>query len=89
MNLLGRRTFALATIEYERHVPLSSWQYTNTRPHKPFATMAGQLHDKTADLSTWSADQLIARVIFLEQQLKEQTAKCVNLYAPLQTILIA
>ncbi|CAF9923638.1 MAG: hypothetical protein ALECFALPRED_002513 [Alectoria fallacina] len=37
--------------------------------------MGEQLHEKPPDLSTWNPDQLIARVAFLEQQLKEQTLK--------------
>ena len=39
--------------------------------------MGDRLYDEPSNLSTWSADQLISRVTFLEQQLKEQTAKCV------------
>ena len=41
------------------------------------------------DLSTWTTDQLIARVTLLEQQLKEQSAKCVHAGGPLETVLIA
>ncbi|CAD6578698.1 MAG: hypothetical protein ASARMPRED_008807 [Alectoria sarmentosa] len=37
--------------------------------------MGEQLDEKPPDLSTWNPDQLIARVAFLEQQLKEQTLK--------------
>ena len=41
------------------------------------------------DLSTWTTDQLIARVTLLEQQLKEQTAKCVPPGGSPETVLIA
>lgn len=93
MYLQGKRNFRLAIIAYkgvrEQYASSSSWQCTESRRLKPLATMGEQLYEKPPDLSTWSADQLIARVTFLEQQLKEQTAKCVSLMVPLQTILIA
>lgn len=47
--------------------------------------MGERSHEEQPDLSAWSADQLIARVTFLEQQLKEQAAKCVDPNDPLQT----
>lgn len=81
MHLLGKRTFELTNINCKalckRYASSSSCQYTEARRLQPSATM-GEQHKKPADLSTWSADQLIARVISLEQQLKEQSVKCVG-----------
>lgn len=79
MHLLLKRTFVLANIGckafYEQHASSFSCQYTQTRRLKLFATMGEQVDEEPPDLSTWSADQLLARVTLLEQQLKEQTAK--------------
>lgn len=83
MQLLGKRSIStkFPNIGYkffcEQYASLSSWQYTETRSLMASATMGEQPFEKPPDLSTWSADQLITRVISLEQQLKEQTAKCV------------
>ena len=94
MRLLGKRTFALANvgIKYLRkqHVSSSSsWQCTEVPQLTSSATMAEPNCQEPADLSTWTTDQLIARVTLLEQQLKEQTAKCVHAGGPLETVLIA
>ena len=93
MHLLGKRTLGFINTGgksiCEQYARSFSWQCTETRRLKSSATMGEQLHEKPPDLSTWNPDQLIARVAFLEQQLKEQTLKCVSANAPLQTILIA
>ena len=92
MHLLGKRTFAFANTGYkafrERYASSSSWQYTETLQLKPSATMGQDSHEKPLDLSTWTADQLIARVTFLEQRLKEQTAKFVSAFIPRRIVLI-
>lgn len=93
MHLLGKRTFGFANsigckAFFEQYASSSYRQNTETRRLTPSATMGEQPFEKPPDLSTWSADELIARVNFLEQQLKEQTAKCVSANAPLQTSLI-
>ena len=81
MSLLAKRTSKSANVAFKpfckHHVSSSSWQYTEIQQPKPSATMGEQLLQEPLDLSTWSADQLIARVTFLEQQLKEQAVKCV------------
>ena len=85
MHLLGKRTFELANINCQslckRYASSSSCRFTEARRLQPSATM-GEQHKEPADLSLWSANQLIARVVFLEQQLKEQSAKCVGSIAP-------
>ena len=82
MLLLSERTIAFVPTGHKflcGHYALSrSRQYTATRRLKSSTTMDEQLCEESPDLSTWGADQLIARVKFLEQQLKEQTTKYVN-----------
>ena len=46
------------------------------------------LCEESPDMATWGADQLIARVKFLEQQLKEQTTKCADSETSIQSVLI-
>lgn len=93
MHLRGKRTFKFANLNHKalwKHYASSSFQQYTGIPHfKPSATMDQQLLQEPPDLSTWSADQLIARVNFLEQQLKEQTLKCVCPSAQSKTVLIA
>lgn len=93
MRLLAKRTFGVANVGYKsllkQCASSSSCQYIETPRLEPSATMSEPISEESPDLSKWSADQLIARVAFLERQLKEQTAKCVRLNAPLRTILIA
>ena len=92
MLLLSERTIAFALtgrrVLYGHHALSRSRQYTAARQIKPSATMDEQLCAESPDLSTWGADQLIARVKFLEQQLKEQTTKCVISEASPQSVLI-
>lgn len=87
MRLLGKGTFAITNCRRGafrlRYASLPSWQYTKTLQLKPSATMGEDSYEKPSDLSTWTTDQLIARVTSLEQRLKEQTAKCVSLDVPL------
>lgn len=96
MRLLAKRTSQFANLHIGfkpvciHHVSYSFQQYsTEIQQLKPSATMGEQLLQEQPDLTTWSADQLIARVTFLEQQLKEQTVKCVCPGAQLETALIA
>lgn len=92
MHLLGKRIFALGNIGCgpfrERYASSTSWQYTKTLQLKSSATMGEDSYEEPPDWSTWTTDQLIARVISLEQRLKEQTAKCVSPVSPLRTVLI-
>ena len=92
MLLLYERTIAFAPTGRKilcGHYALSRLrQYTATRRLKSSATMDEPLCEESPDMSTWGADQLIARVKFLEQQLKEQTTKCVDPEAPLHPVLI-
>ena len=92
MLWLSERTIAFAPtgrrILCGQYALSRSRQYTATRQIKPSATMDQPLCEESPDLSTWGADQLIARVKSLEQQLKEQTTKCANLEPSLQPILI-
>ena len=95
LHLLGKWTFGFANVEskallntYKQYAPTLSSYCTETRRLKPLTTMSEEHHVEPPDLSTWSADQLIARVTFLEQQLKEQTVKCLCPSALLQTVLI-
>ena len=92
MRLLGKRTFAFANVRNghscKQHASSSSyWQSTEIQQLKPTATM-GEPDGQEPDLSTWTTDQLIARVALLEQQLKDQTAKCAHPSEPLGTVLI-
>ena len=84
MHFLDKRIVALANLRCgpfrERHASSASWQYTKTLQLKSSATMGEHSYEEPPDLSTWTTDQLIARVISLEQRLKEQTAKCVEPY---------
>ena len=92
MRLLGKHTFAFANVGVKhlrkQHVSSSS-SCTEIQPLTSSATMAEPNCQEPPDLSTWTTDQLIARVTRLEQQLKEQTAKCVHAGGPLETVLIA
>lgn len=95
MRLLAKRTSQFANLHVGfkpncmHYVSSSFRQYTEIQQLKPSATMGEQLLQEQPDLTTWSADQLIARVTFLEQQLKEQALKCVRPSAQLETALIA
>ena len=81
MRLLVKPTLGLAHTRLgffcKQYAFLSSWQCPETQQLKSSATMGEQVSQEPPDLSTWSTDQLIARVNSLEQQLKEQTVKCV------------
>lgn len=95
MRLLAKRTPQFANLHFGvkplcmHYVSSFFKQYSEIQQLKPSATMGEQLLQEPPDLSTWSVDQLIARVTFLEQQLKEQTLKCLCPSAQLQTVLIA
>ena len=96
MRLLAKRTFHFTNLHVRvkplcmRYVSPSSFkQYSDIQQLKPSATMDEQLLQEPPDLSTWTVDQLTARVTFLEQQLKDQTLKCLCPSAQLQTVLIA
>ena len=92
MLLLSERTIAFAPIGRKtlcwHNASLRSRQFTATRRLKPSIAMAEPLCEESPDMSMWGADQLIARVKFLEEQLKEQTTKCANSEASLQPVLI-
>ena len=92
MLLLSERTVAFAPTGRKvlcgHYASSRSRQYTATRRPMPSTTMDEPLCEESPDLSTWGADRLIARVKFLEQQLKEQTTKCANSEASLQPVLI-
>ena len=94
MRLLGKRTFAFANVgighSCKQHASSSSaWQCAKIQQLTASTTMGEPSCPEPLDLSTWTTDQLIARVNLLEQQLKEQTAKCVHPCGPLETVLIA
>lgn len=93
MRFLAKRTSDFASVGCKplcmHYVSSSFQQYKEIQQPKPSATMGEKLLQEPPDLSTWSADQLIARVNFLEQQLKEQTLKCVSPSAQSKTVLIA
>lgn len=86
MHLLGKRNCVSTHLGcrtfFKKYASSSAWRYTETRPLKPSATMGEPFHEETTDLSTWRADQLIARVNLLEQQLEEQTAKYLSYKCP-------
>ena len=87
MNFLSERTIAFAPTGRQllcgHYASSRSRQYTAIRRAKPSTTMDEPLCEESPDFSTWGADQLIARVKFLEEQLKEQTIKCAILEASL------
>lgn len=87
MHLVGKRTFAFTNSRCgafcAQYASSPFWQHTKTLKLKTFATMGEDSYEEPLDLSTWTNDQLIARVTFLEQRLKEQTAKCVSPDVPL------
>ena len=94
MRLLGKGTFAFANVgtrnlckQYASSS--SSGQCTETQQLKSSAVMDETDRQEPPDLSTWTTDQLITRVNLLEEQLKEQTAKCVHLGRPQEISLIA
>ena len=93
MRLLGKRTFAFANVGFrnfcKQHASTPSWQSTGIQQLASSAAMGEPDCQEPPDLSTWTTDQLIARVNLLDQQLKEQTAKCVHPRGPLETVLIA
>lgn len=82
MHLLGKRAFAFTNSGCgafrARYASSPSWQHTKILQLKPSATMGEESYQEPIDLSTWTTDQLIARITSLEQRLKEQTVKCVK-----------
>ena len=93
MHLLGKRTLVFANAGYKtlcnQYALSSSRHCSEIRPPEASDAMDEELCEEPSELSTWSADQLIARVKSLEQQLKDQTAKSVSSGARIQTLLMA
>ena len=92
MLLLSERTIAFALtgrkIICGHYASSRARQFTATRRLQLSTTMDEPLCEESPDLSTWGNDQLIARVKFLEEQLKEQTKKCANPETSVQPVLI-